>query len=77
MKQIHNEQEFNTAIQNDKSVSSYLRPNGVVTACLSNHLCQVSKQHMMPMIFYEIDRDEMMDLAQELGNHGNPKLCQL
>ena len=69
MKQIHNEQEFNTAIQNDK-ISVIL----FTTKWCGD--CMVIKP-FMPSVeatydFYEIDRDEMMDLAQELEIMGIP-----
>lgn len=72
MKQIQNEQEFKKAIQNDR-ISVFL----FTTKWCGD--CMFIKPFMPGIVeaypdydFYEIDRDAMMDLAQELEIMGIP-----
>lgn len=72
MKQIHNEQEFNTAIQNDK-ISVILFTTKWCGDCMFIKPFMPSVEAAYDAYdFYEIDRDEMMDLAQELEIMGIP-----
>ena len=64
MKQIHNEQEFNTAIQNDK-ISVILFTTKWCGDCMFIKPFMPSVEAAYDAYdFYEIDRDEMMDLRK-------------